>query len=201
MVSTRNELLYIANDATLRSRRGKDPGPVDWDALAVRWDATIGGELAGVAPAVSNARGPGAQASEHHGGRTRWTAHAGGPGAGAGQGPGPGLGQASGLDAARPAQAARPDHAGRDPADEPAGRAGTAARPFRGGRVGADRGDGVLGGPAVAAAARVAAPSAGRVQRVLPARRRRAVCHHHAAGPGRACGRARPDPRRAAAAG
>ncbi len=70
MVSTRNELLYIANDATLRSRRGKDPGPVDWDALAVRWDATIGGELAGVAPAVSNARGPGAQASEHHGGRT-----------------------------------------------------------------------------------------------------------------------------------
>ena len=67
---TSRELLYIANDATLRSRRGKDPGPVDWDALAARWDATIGGELAGVAPAVSNARGPGAQASEHHGGRT-----------------------------------------------------------------------------------------------------------------------------------
>ena len=40
---TSRELLYIANDATLQSRRGKDPGPVDWDALAARWDATIGG--------------------------------------------------------------------------------------------------------------------------------------------------------------
>jgi hypothetical protein len=50
---------YIANDATLQSRRGKDAGPVDWDALVVRWDTTLGGELAGIAPAVSNARGPG----------------------------------------------------------------------------------------------------------------------------------------------
>ena len=66
---TSRELLHIANDATLRSRRGKDPGPVDWDALAARWDTTLGGELAGVAPAVSNARGPGAQADEHHGDR------------------------------------------------------------------------------------------------------------------------------------
>ena len=66
---TSRELLYIANDATLRSRRGKDAGPVDWDALAARWDTTLGGELARVAPAVSNARGPGAQADEHHGGR------------------------------------------------------------------------------------------------------------------------------------
>ena len=65
---TSRELLYIANDATLQSRRGKDPGAVDWDALAARWDATLGGELAGIAPAVSNARGPGAQAGEHHGG-------------------------------------------------------------------------------------------------------------------------------------
>ena len=37
---TSRELLYIANDATLQSRRGKDAGPVDWDALAARWDAT-----------------------------------------------------------------------------------------------------------------------------------------------------------------
>ena len=66
---TSRELLYIANDATLQSRKGKDSGPVDWDALAQQWDATIGGELAGIAPAVSNARGPGAQSSEHHGGR------------------------------------------------------------------------------------------------------------------------------------
>jgi hypothetical protein len=66
---TSRELLYIANAATLQSRQGKDAGPVDWDALAQRWDATIGGELAGVAPAVSTARGPGAQPGEHHGGR------------------------------------------------------------------------------------------------------------------------------------
>ena len=66
---TSRELLYIANDATLQSCRGKDAGPVDWDALAARWDATLGGELAGIAPAVSSARGPGAQAGEHHGGR------------------------------------------------------------------------------------------------------------------------------------
>ena len=65
---TSRELLYIADDATLQSRRGKDPGAVDWDALAARWDAALGGELAGVAPAVSDARGPGAQAGEHHGG-------------------------------------------------------------------------------------------------------------------------------------
>ena len=66
---TSRELLYIANDATLRSRRGKDAAPVDWDALAARWDATIGGELAGIALTVSNARGPGTRAHEHHGGR------------------------------------------------------------------------------------------------------------------------------------
>src|SRR4029077_20470843 len=33
-----------------------------WDALAVRWDATLGGQLAGIAAAVSNARGPDATA-------------------------------------------------------------------------------------------------------------------------------------------
>jgi hypothetical protein len=55
---TSRELLHIANDATLQSRKGKDAGAVDWDALAARWDATLGGELAGIAPAVSDARGP-----------------------------------------------------------------------------------------------------------------------------------------------
>ena len=59
---TSRELLYIANDATLRSRKGKDAGAIDWDALAARWDATLGGQLAGIAPAVSNARGPDATA-------------------------------------------------------------------------------------------------------------------------------------------
>jgi hypothetical protein len=66
---TSRELLHIANDATLQSRKGKDAGAVDWDALAARWDATIGGELADITAAVSTACGPGAQASEHHGGR------------------------------------------------------------------------------------------------------------------------------------
>jgi hypothetical protein len=56
------ELLYIAQKATLQSRQGKDAGQVDWDALARRWDATLGGELAGIASAVSNARGPQARA-------------------------------------------------------------------------------------------------------------------------------------------
>ena len=58
---TSRELLHIANDATLQSRNGKGATPVDWDALAARWDATLGGELARIAPDVSNARGPGAR--------------------------------------------------------------------------------------------------------------------------------------------
>ena len=66
---TSRELLHIANDATLQSRRGKEAGPVDWDVLVTRWDATMGGELAGIASAVSNARYPRRQADEHHGGR------------------------------------------------------------------------------------------------------------------------------------
>ena len=59
---TSRELLYIADDATLQSRKGKDAAHVDWDALAARWDATLGGQLAGIAPAVSNARGEDATA-------------------------------------------------------------------------------------------------------------------------------------------
>jgi hypothetical protein len=66
---TSRELLHIANAATLQSRQGKDAGAIDWDALARRWDATLGGDLAGIAPAVSDARGPGVQAGEHHAGR------------------------------------------------------------------------------------------------------------------------------------
>ena len=66
---TSRELLHIANAATLQSRKGKSAGTIDWDALARRWDATLGGELAGIAPAVSNARGPGARTGEHHASR------------------------------------------------------------------------------------------------------------------------------------
>ena len=65
---TSRELLHIANDATLQSRKGKDAAPVDWNALAARWDATIGGELADIAPSVSNACGPGVHGREHHAG-------------------------------------------------------------------------------------------------------------------------------------
>jgi hypothetical protein len=66
---TSRELLHIANAATLQSRKGKDATAIDWDALARRWDATLGGDLAGIAPAVSNAGGPRAQEGEHHAGR------------------------------------------------------------------------------------------------------------------------------------
>ena len=73
------ELYYIANKATLQSRKGKNAVQIDWDALAARWDATIGGELARVAPAVSNAHGPGRSATEARGGREPGSREAGGP--------------------------------------------------------------------------------------------------------------------------
>ena len=66
---TSRELLHIANAATLQSRKGKDAGAIDWDALARQWDATLGGALARIAPTVSNVRVPVAEASEHHAGR------------------------------------------------------------------------------------------------------------------------------------
>ena len=101
------ELLYIANDATLRSRKGKDAAHVDWDALAARWDATIGGQLAGIAPAVSNARGPDAAApAAVDGPEPGGPAVARGAGPGGAEGAGAGVGEAVGLDPARPAQAA-----------------------------------------------------------------------------------------------
>ena len=63
------QLYFIANKASLQSRKGKDAGEIDWDTLARRWDATIGGELAAIAPAVSNARGCGASAPNDDRGR------------------------------------------------------------------------------------------------------------------------------------
>ena len=73
------ELYYIANKATLQSRKGKDASQIDWDALAARWDATIGGELARVAPAVSNARDPGRSATETRDGHEPGSPEAGEP--------------------------------------------------------------------------------------------------------------------------
>ncbi len=52
----RRELLHIRQEVTLASRDGKDRGVIDWDALAARWDARLGGELASIAPRVSNLR-------------------------------------------------------------------------------------------------------------------------------------------------
>ena len=63
------QLYFIANKATLQSRKTKAPGEIDWDALTQRWDATIGGELAAIAPAVSNTRGPRTNAPEARDGR------------------------------------------------------------------------------------------------------------------------------------
>src|SRR5258708_18512530 len=40
------EMKFINDEATYFSRHGKDPGLVDWDKLAKKWDATIGGEPA-----------------------------------------------------------------------------------------------------------------------------------------------------------
>ena len=60
---TRRELLYIQQEATMSSREGKEDGTIDWDAKLAeweaKWDARDGASLAGVAPAVSDLRGPG----------------------------------------------------------------------------------------------------------------------------------------------
>jgi hypothetical protein len=73
------ELYYITQKATLLSRKGKDAGQIDWDALAQQWDATIGGELAHIAPVVSNARGPDDSAPAAANGRESGGAQADGP--------------------------------------------------------------------------------------------------------------------------
>jgi hypothetical protein len=52
------QVLFLSGKATLQSRDGKPEGAIDWDALAAKWDATLGGEPTGIAPSVSNALGP-----------------------------------------------------------------------------------------------------------------------------------------------
>ena len=79
---TSRELSFIAHKATLQSRRTKEHGEIDWDALARRWDATIGGELAAIAHAVSNLRAPGsptASGAMRPGGLVPGGPHPGGP--------------------------------------------------------------------------------------------------------------------------
>jgi len=46
------EMRYLCDEATYYSRHGKDPGAVDWDRLAAKWDRTIGGHLAEIAGRV-----------------------------------------------------------------------------------------------------------------------------------------------------
>lgn len=60
----RRELLFIANEVTMATRAGKDPGAIDWDAAAARWDRELGGALADIAPRVTN---PGAGADARGG--------------------------------------------------------------------------------------------------------------------------------------
>jgi hypothetical protein len=73
------ELYYLTRKATLLSRKGKDAGQVDWNALVQQWDTTMGGQLADIAPAVSNMRGPGTRAVALDGGRERGSSAAGRP--------------------------------------------------------------------------------------------------------------------------
>jgi hypothetical protein len=68
-VPNKRELLYIRQEVTLASRHGKGDGELDWDALTAKWDAQLGGELASVAPRVSDLRGRGdAHATPGHAG-------------------------------------------------------------------------------------------------------------------------------------
>ena len=131
------ELYYITQKATLLSRKGKDAGQIDWDALAQRWDATIGGELARIAPAVSNARGPDGSAPAAARGRESGGPQADGPPSREEQARA--VQKALALVAAMQSTWTRHDLLKQlalvmpvaDPADEPAGRPGAAVRPRR----------------------------------------------------------------------
>ena len=60
---SQRELLFIQNEVTLTTRRGKADGAIDWEALCAsweaRWDAQWGPDLASVASRISALRGPG----------------------------------------------------------------------------------------------------------------------------------------------
>ena len=46
------EIVYLSLAANKISRKGKEPEQIDWDKLTAEWDATVGGELAGIAEQV-----------------------------------------------------------------------------------------------------------------------------------------------------
>ena len=46
---SRSELRRIKEGVQKRTRKGKGDEPIDWDALLVEWDATLGGDLAQIA--------------------------------------------------------------------------------------------------------------------------------------------------------
>jgi conjugative relaxase-like TrwC/TraI family protein len=48
------EMRFILDEANLSSRKPKGDGEIDWDKLAAKWDATIGGKLAAIAEAACN---------------------------------------------------------------------------------------------------------------------------------------------------
>jgi hypothetical protein len=64
------EMKFISDEATYFSRHGKDPALVDWDKLAAGWDATIGGQLAGITSRVcrfgARVRGRGPSREHQH---------------------------------------------------------------------------------------------------------------------------------------
>lgn len=47
------ELQHIQQHVTMATREGKEDGQIDWDALARKWDETLGGQLARIAPRVA----------------------------------------------------------------------------------------------------------------------------------------------------
>jgi len=148
------EMRFILDEANLSSRKSKGEGEIDWDKLAAKWDATIGGELAGIAEAVCDfeEHAPGTAPSD------------GCPGAGHQERPG-----------RCPVQAQHVDPVGVDevpgPGDGPGvrghgtgGQAGSAAQADRPGPRRRRRA--LPGGAGMAAVARAAAARAGRAQRV-----------------------------------
>jgi conjugative relaxase-like TrwC/TraI family protein len=57
-VPNERELLHIQQQVTLATRARKDAGVIDWDALAERWDQSLGGELAAIYHNVHTETGP-----------------------------------------------------------------------------------------------------------------------------------------------
>jgi len=59
------ELQFLADEANLVTRTGKEDEVIDWDKLAARWDARFGGKLAGLADRICHWGGrPGHEPTE-----------------------------------------------------------------------------------------------------------------------------------------